>query len=308
MNAILKGLNWDIHGHDWPNRDFSQFIEAGGVHWHVQIMGQGPVILLLHGTGAASHSWRDLAPLLAERFTVIAPDLPGQGFSRPTQAGSRVHSLPGMAQATKALLNALGQSPAMLVGHSAGAAIAARLCLDKSVQPQLLVSLNGVMLPLPGPMSGLFSASARVLSMLPMVPEVFAWRATDRKTVDQLLAGTGSQLDERGRALYGRLVRQPGHVAGTLRMMHHWNLDPLAKDLPKLSVPLVQLVASQDRMVPPDEAARVAQILPQARRLDLPGLGHLAHEEHPQLLAGIFCDEAQSHGIFPAKPEPDRVR
>ena len=45
-------------------------------------MGQGPVVLLIHGTGAASHSWRGLAPLLASDFTLIAPDLPGHGFTQ----------------------------------------------------------------------------------------------------------------------------------------------------------------------------------------------------------------------------------
>ena len=56
-------------------------VAAGGLRWHVQVAGDGPVLLLLHGTGAATHSWRDLLPLLAERFTVVAPDLPGHGRS-----------------------------------------------------------------------------------------------------------------------------------------------------------------------------------------------------------------------------------
>jgi len=45
-------LSWERDGRDWPNRAFSRFIEAGGLRWHVQVMGQGPVALLLHGTGA----------------------------------------------------------------------------------------------------------------------------------------------------------------------------------------------------------------------------------------------------------------
>ena len=60
-------LSWDQDGHDWPNRDASRFVEAAGLTWHVQIAGQGPVLLLLHGTGASTHSWRDLLPGLAER-------------------------------------------------------------------------------------------------------------------------------------------------------------------------------------------------------------------------------------------------
>ncbi|MFZ4410973.1 MAG: alpha/beta fold hydrolase, partial [Paracraurococcus sp.] len=80
---------------DWPNRPTSRLVAAGGLRWHVQVAGTGPVLLLVHGTGAATHSWRDLLPLLARHFTVVAPDLPGHGFTeRPRAEGL---SLPGMA-------------------------------------------------------------------------------------------------------------------------------------------------------------------------------------------------------------------
>ena len=74
-------------------------------------MGRGPVLLLVHGTAAATHSWRDLAPLLARRFTVVAPDLPGHGFSGSPGRGGL--SLPGMAGALRALLDALRLEPAV---------------------------------------------------------------------------------------------------------------------------------------------------------------------------------------------------
>ena len=117
--------DWDREGRDWPNRAASRFVLAGGLRWHVQVMGQGPVMLLLHGAGAATHSWRDLAPRLARDFTVVAPDLPGHGFTQtPNAAGL---SLNGMARGVTSLLKALDLRPQLAVGHSAGAAIALRL-------------------------------------------------------------------------------------------------------------------------------------------------------------------------------------
>ena len=93
---------------DWPNQASSRFVRAGGFGWHVQVMGpaDGPVLLMLHGTAAATHSWRDLAPLLARRFTVVAPDLPGHGFTE-TPAARRL-SPEGMAGAVRSLLEVLG--------------------------------------------------------------------------------------------------------------------------------------------------------------------------------------------------------
>ena len=75
---------WAIEGRNWPHRGHSRFVLAGRLRWHVQTFGPdtAPIMLLLHGTGAATHSWRDLAPLLAMRFRVIVPDLPGHGFTR----------------------------------------------------------------------------------------------------------------------------------------------------------------------------------------------------------------------------------
>ncbi len=64
---------------DWPHADCSRFVDTGDVRWHVQEMGQGPTLLLLHGTGAFLHSWSELMTLLAQSHHVIAVDLPGQG-------------------------------------------------------------------------------------------------------------------------------------------------------------------------------------------------------------------------------------
>lgn len=94
---MTRSPDWNVEGRDWPNRGSSRFVEAGGLRWHVQVMGEGPALLLLHGTGAATHSWRDIAPLLAKTHTVVAMDLPGHGFTampaRPTDC-----SLPQVAR------------------------------------------------------------------------------------------------------------------------------------------------------------------------------------------------------------------
>lgn len=289
---------WEREGRDWPNRTASRFVQAAGLRWHVQVAGpeggeagsQAPVLLLLHGTGAATHSWRDLLPLLATRFTIVAPDLPGHGF---TQAPP-VHllSLPGMAQAVAGLLEALGLRPDLVAGHSAGAAILARLALDGRIAPRALVGLNAALLPLQGMPGHLFSPAAKLFARLPMVPWVFAWSAADRGVVERLLRDTGSALNPVGAELYARLVRRPGHVAAALAMMAHWDLAPLARELRRLPTPLVLVVGANDRTIPPADATRVAALVPGARVVTLPGLGHLAHEEQPGRVADLLTDLA----------------
>ncbi len=282
---------------DWPNREASQFVRAAGLLWHVQTMGSGPVLLLIHGTGAATHSWRDLAPILARHFTVVAPDLPGHGFTE--SPAMRRLSLPGMALALQALLRMLNLQPQLGVGHSAGAAILARMALDRQIQPRGLVGLNAAVMPLGGIPGQIFSPLAKLLVGLPLLPRLFAWRARDAAVVEKLLADTGSTLDARGVALYARVVQQPGHAAAALGMMAHWDLHPLLRDLPRLGPKLLLIIGANDRTIPPDDAARIRDIVPGATVATLPGLGHLAHEEQPQLVADLILDHARATGALP---------
>ncbi len=279
-------LVWERDGRDWPNREASRFVRAGGLRWHVQELGRGPALLLVHGTGAATHSWRDLAPRLAEHFTVVAPDLPGHGFSeRPSLRGL---SLPGMSRSLGELLRVLGRRPILAMGHSAGAAIVCRMGLDGELAPRRLVSLNGALLPPPGFAGHVFSPLAKLLVTNPLVPRLAAWRALDPAVVDGLLRSTGSRLDAAGHRFYRRLSRSPAHVAATLRMMAVWDLEGLARDLPRLERPLVLAVGTRDGFVPPSEAERVQALVPAAQRVALPGLGHLAHEERPDVVADLL--------------------
>lgn len=290
-------LSWEREGLQWPNRAHSRFVTAAGLRWHVQHWsgpGEGaPLALLLHGTGASTHSWRDLAPLLAREMAVLAMDLPGHGFTGPAPGRrSQPHSLPGMARALAELLRERGQTPALLVGHSAGAAIALRMGLDGLLQPERVIGLNAALLPLGGLAGQLFSPVAKLMSLGTLVPRLFARRASQPAVLERLLEGTGSQVDDTGRALYQLLVADPGHVSGALAMMAHWDLPSLLRDLGRLSTPLDLVVGSRDATVPPSQASEVLARLPAelpARCIRLEGLGHLAHEEAPQQVADLIA-------------------
>lgn len=281
--------DWEREGRKWPNRAASQFVQAAGLCWHVQIMGSGPTLLLLHGAGAATHSWRDVAPILARDFRVIAPDLPGHGFTEtPASEGL---SLNGMARGVAALLDVLGETPTVMVGHSAGAAIVLRMQLDGRFSAARLISLNGAMQPFPGVSGHIFPAMAKLLFLNPLAIQLFALRADSARAITGLIESTGSRIDHAGLEDYRRLLRTTGHIAGALGMMANWNLHPLVADLPKLASPLTLVAAENDRAVPPRVAGMVKALAPASRLILLPGLGHLAHEEAPARVAEIVLCE-----------------
>lgn len=285
----MSAPDWRIEGRGWPNGASSRFVEAGRVRWHVQVAGDGPVILLLHGTGAATHSWRDMLPLLTTHARVIAPDLPGHGFTSPPHDAN--YALPNMTRLIAALLGELGETPALIVGHSAGAALAVRMALDGLASPRAIVSFNGALLPFPGIARAIFPALAKLLFVNPLTPRLFALQVRlQPDAARRLLAGTGSTIDATGLALYARLFGCSGHAAGALGMMANWDLEPLAADLPRLAPRLVLAFGERDRAVPPDVARQVVALAPHATLAPLAGLGHLAHEERPDLCAGLILD------------------
>lgn len=297
-------LDFARDGKDWPHRDASRFLLAGGVRFHVQVMGAGPVLLLLHGTGASTHSWRGLLPLLAEHYTIVAPDLPGHGFS--DYLGMNGLSIAGMAASIEVLLRRLGLEPDLAVGHSAGAAILVRMALDRQISPERIISLNGALVPFGGLIGQFFSPVARMLATLPLMSTMFARRARDPQVIREILKQTGSKLDPEGVALYSRLAGNTEHVTAALGMMANWDLQTLERDMKHLQTPLALVTGLRDAMVRPSEARDVAARVPSAFVVPIAGLGHLAHEEAPDRIAAMIRTLAQGESPAPAPTRPMR--
>jgi pimeloyl-ACP methyl ester carboxylesterase len=99
----------------------SRFAEAGGVKLHYLTSGSGPAVILLHGYAETSRMWRPLIPRLAEKFTVIAPDLPGIGDSAIPPDGLDMKTA---ATRIHALVRSLGIERARVVGHDIGLMVA----------------------------------------------------------------------------------------------------------------------------------------------------------------------------------------
>lgn len=284
---MTRAPDWAVEGRDWPNRGASRFVDAGGLRWHVQQFGEGPALVLLHGTGAATHSWRDIAPLLARSHSVVAMDLPGHGFTSVPRDDSGF-TLPNVARSLAALLGELGIVPLALVGHSAGAAIAVRMALDGLSTPGGIVGLNSALLPFPGPLGPIAPFLARTMFYNPLALSLFGYRAGQPGAINGLIRSTGSCLDARGLDLYQRLFQSSSHLKSTIALMAHWDLDTLKRQLPQLPSPLTLIVGETDRAVPPSMTDAVRRLAPSATIVRAQGLGHLAHEEDPEKVAGLI--------------------
>lgn len=275
-------MNWDLEKAHWPHARHSRFVRSSPHQWHVQRMGQGPCLLLLHGAAASLHSFAGLMPRLAADHEVVAVDLPGHGF---TTKGSAMRStLPSVAGDLAALLRREGLAPTAIIGHSAGAAVALDLAGQLDTPPRAIVALNGAFAEFDGVAGWLFPMLAKLLALNPFTSVFFA-ATTTPANVRQLITATGSELTDEQLNLYYRLIRDRGHVAGALAMMAQWDLRPLIRKLGRIETPVLMLTGARDKAVAPSVSRDAAARMPQARWHDLPALGHLMHEERPDLVA-----------------------
>lgn len=284
-------MDWHRDLPGWPLHETSRRIRHRPHDWHVQEAGTGPLVLLLHGAGASTHSWRAVIPRLAATHRVVALDLPGQGFSR---AGSRRRlGLDAMAEDIAALGAAQGWAPSLIVGHSAGAAIAlalaTRLAAPDGSAPDI-AGINAALSRFEGVAGWLFPVLAKLLALNPLTAPIFTLGPDKPARARRLIESTGSRLDPEALTLYARLIGDRAHVEATLQMMAQWRVERLLPDLPAMPSRCLLLTGSLDRAVPPAVSARAAAEMPRATHLALEGLGHLAHEEDPARVVAALTE------------------
>ena len=268
-------------------------VKCGALTWHIETAGSGPLCLLIHGTGASTHSWYNLAPLLTPHYTVVMMDLPGHA-NTITPAKTEL-TLTSMASVLYQLIEQESLQAQLMIGHSAGAAIMLELCLQQPSCARHLVSINGAVLPLQGLAGYLFAPLARLSASSDFMPRFFSYRAKSDRNIKKLLDSTGSTVDPQSFRHYARLFSNPSHVSGVLRMMANWNLEKLTPRLSQLQ-PAIQLIAaSEDKTIPLRDTYKLQQLLP-ADKVGVSvvnGYGHLLHEENPSAVAKLILETAQ---------------
>ncbi|EFL89062.1 alpha/beta fold hydrolase BchO [Ahrensia sp. R2A130] len=286
-------MDWNRHKRDWPHAEASRFVVLDRQAFHIQELSgpkKAPVVLLLHGSGATTHSYADMMPHLTQHYRVVALDLPGHGFTQPMPDNRP--TLPSVARKLVALLEGEDIQPALIVGHSAGAAIAVQMLGHLTEAPSAIISINGAFFPFPGLASHLFPAAAKLLFLNPFVPWAFSFGAGSTHRVEQLLSSTGSKISREGLARYQAALMSRAHVEGALAMMANWDLTDMEERLKSLPIPLHQIIGANDGTISPNAARRAGKLLPQGQIEVVPNTGHLVHEEQPEHVAELILQFA----------------
>ncbi len=284
-------MDWERDLPPWPLSEFSRQVTVRPHRWHVQEVGEGDTVLLLHGAGASTHTWRDVIPLLAVGHRVVAVDMPGQGFTR---VGSRSRfGLEETSEDLESLCRHCAWQPVAIVGHSAGAAVALRLAdrlSDEGHGAPKVIGINPALSRFNGLAGLLYPLIAKALAATPLTAMAFTLGGGRLERARTLIENTGSRLNEEGIALYARLIGDRDHVDSTLNMMAHWSLDKLLGDLPGLPLDCLFINGAGDKAVPPEHSTGLAKRIGNTRVVTLTGLGHLAHEEAPAEVSKIVLN------------------
>ena len=272
---------------DWPNREHSRIISVGDLDWHVQLMGKGPVVLLLHGTGSSTHSWSDIIPLLKSHAQVLVPDLPGHAYT----LGAKLEdlTLDQIARSLLVLIDQLGiESPSIVVGHSAGAPLALRFAVAASKPPKLVIALNPSFIPPPpvytsffGPLLGPITRSSTLSSLL-------ASLSPSLGMVDKLLDSTNTILPEARRVYYRKLFERSDHVRGSMNFMAAADIEKVLKEANLYHGKLICVLGNEDAWIPAKPLEKIIQdYFPAAEVLKWEG-GHIMHELEPSKVAQLI--------------------
>ena len=239
-----------------------------------------PTLVLLHGLGGCSADWADAGVPLAKHFVIEAPDLPGS-FRNPKPAGGG-----DPESLARWVISTLPEGPVLLAGHSLGGRVAGEIA---ALAPERV-------------------AAVALVSPLGAAPYGFTdtlkWKAMSRRAI--LASVPESSL--RNAASYGFEGEAPGKKAFVSRAVEArtgpsgrdvalgteqavdgvLGAPPLSERLKGTTMPLLVATGERDPLVPPKDAKAILRARPDATFLELPGRGHYALMEDPELLADVL--------------------
>lgn len=246
----------------------------------VRIVGRGPPVLLLHGLSSHAGVWERPARQLADRHTLVLPDLLGRG--RSAAQPDVPYRLDDETDRVRALLAVLDHDPVVVVGHSQGAALA--LALEGEARRR-----RGLVLVCPVTPWIHRPAVLELLRIAPLrrvlAPELSRLRRPlARRILERRVYADPSRADEAAVDRYAAPYADPRRAEALLRALADWRPGELDGRLPVHAPPARVLAGEQDRRIPPEDARRLAAELGADVEV-LPGAGHLVPEEAPEMVA-----------------------
>jgi pimeloyl-ACP methyl ester carboxylesterase len=272
---------------------------VNGVRLHCIVAGDGPLVVLLHGFPEFWYSWRYQIPVLAQHFTVVAPDMRGYNLSdKPSRVED--YTLPTLIEDVAQLVHSFGQDHAIVAGHDWGGAIAWETALTRPKMVKKLVILN-----VPHPrlfVQHLLTNPRQMLRswytsffQLPWLPEA-ALKANDYRAIEQALRGMAVHQERFADEVvqqYKQAAAQPGALTATInyyRANARRGLRSLTQSDPVVRMPTLVIWGEQDTALGKELNDRLAHYVPDLTLHYISDASHWVQQDRPDLVNQYLLD------------------
>jgi len=271
--------------------------------------GEGPVLVLMHGIASASDTWREVLPGLAQRFTVLAPDLLGHGQSAKPRGD---YSLGAYASGIRDLMIVLGHERATFIGHSLGGGVAMQLAYQfpERVERLGLVSSGGLGREVHLLLRAAALPGAELVLPVLVQPGLLRAGAAIGTFLGRLGLQPGSDLGEfaRGYGSLGDIEARQAFIQTLRAVIEPGGQRVSARDRLYLAAELPTLIiwGERDHIIPVQHGRRAHAEMPGSYYLEIPGAGHFSQLDRPREFVEAvvrFIDSTE-----PAQIRPERLR
>ena len=264
----------------------SQLLEIGGQLVHVEQAGEGEPVLLIHGFGASTYSWRKVMPGLAKSYRVLAIDLNGFGYTqRPRSAES--YTREGQARLILGVLDKLGIRSAHFVGHSYGGAITLWTASRHPERVRSMILVDSAAPTYPedrrSRLASLRPVSSLFVRSLALRPRMV------RRSLRASLYDDSLVTPELVSAYLDRL-RIEGITDAFYGLTAPSRSKPETVDLTKIDIPALLVWGEEDTLVRVEDGRAEAARMPRARFVALEKTGHMPMEERPEELLRLMLE------------------
>lgn len=274
-------------------QDSSFVVDLHGQPMTYRMLGDGPPLLLLHGITSSSETWTPVLDGLAERHTVIAPDLIGHGASAKPRAD---YSLGAFASGMRDLLVELGHERASVVGHSLGGGVAMQFSYQfpERVERLALVSSGG----LGREVHPMLRAAALPGAdwVLPAIARTGALRAGAALNGLAARAGLQPTADAQGIADGWATLEDPDtcraflHTARSIIDLGGQRVSAADKLHLAADVPVLIVWGERDPLIPVAHARHAHALLPHSRLEIFERAGHFPFRDEPRRFVAVLHD------------------
>jgi pimeloyl-ACP methyl ester carboxylesterase len=281
----------------WPdsldfiyNPEYSWFTRVNGVRIHYQEAGdeQAPPIILIHGFISSNLIWSHvLKPLAQKGLRVIAPDLPGYGYSgKPRDAEYTINE---QARSVMGLMDRLGIRKATIAGASYGGAVAATMALDYPERVEKLILVGAVT------NDDVKKNILMRVTVLPLVGDIatplfLGSRWILRKRMEGMYRRLQRPINEKMVASRHHLLETANAHRAMIRTARHWSANRIAREASLIRQPTMLVWGDEDDHIPLDDAFRLRDAMPNAKLIVFRNCGHLPPAEQPEKFVEAVAD------------------